>query len=257
VAAAHFNQIAQYGLLANLLSVPLMGVLVIPAAVLAALLLPLGLDGLPLWAMGQGLGWILAVAERVAALEGARVPVVTPGPWVLPLMALGALTVVLWQGRARAFGLVPVFAAFWLWSEAERPRLLVSDTGALVGVMTAEGRALNKSRGAGFVAGNWLENDGDTIDQPRAHDRWREDLLAPLGIVLVTGKAAARVPRSCDGATLLIYSADPDHPPSGPCRVITPATLRQTGALALVEKAGALHLESAADVAGRRLWSPQ
>ncbi|KKK80916.1 hypothetical protein LCGC14_2818710, partial [marine sediment metagenome] len=36
IAAAHFNQIAKFGLVANLLSVPLMGTLVMPAAVLAA-----------------------------------------------------------------------------------------------------------------------------------------------------------------------------------------------------------------------------
>ena len=41
-AAAHFNQLAHYGLVANLLSVPVMGSVVIPAAVVAALLWPVG-----------------------------------------------------------------------------------------------------------------------------------------------------------------------------------------------------------------------
>jgi len=40
IGAAHFNAIAQFGLIANPASVPLMGVLVIPAAVLAAVLAP-------------------------------------------------------------------------------------------------------------------------------------------------------------------------------------------------------------------------
>ena len=257
VAAAHFNQLAQYGLLANLLSVPLMGALVMPAAVFAVLLLPLGLDWMALWVMGQGLGWILGVADRVAGLAGARIPIESPGPSVLPLMALGMLMVVLWRGRGRALGLVPVLVSIWLWSGAERPRLLIAESGALVGVMTEAGRALNKPRGAGFVAGNWLENDGDGADQPAAHARWQDDLLTPLGVVLVAGKAAARAPRGCDGAGIVIYSADPESPPAGPCEVITPATLRRTGALALVESAGALHLRSAAEVTGRRLWSPQ
>ncbi|WP_348524108.1 ComEC/Rec2 family competence protein [Phaeobacter sp. J2-8] len=43
VAAAHFNRIAQFGLVANLLTVPLMGILVMPAAVVAACLRLLGL----------------------------------------------------------------------------------------------------------------------------------------------------------------------------------------------------------------------
>jgi competence protein ComEC len=234
-----------------------MGVLVMPAAVVAVLLLPLGLDGGALWVMGQGLRWILGVAEWAAGLEGARIAVVAPGPWVLPLMALGALTMVLWLGRARFVGLVPVLVALALWSGAGRPRLLISDSGGLVGVMTETGRALSKPRGGGFVAENWLENDGDAVAQAEAHARWRDDLLAPLGVVLVVGKAAARRPRACDGATIMIYTAEPEHPPDGPCRAITPATLRHTGALALVETSEGLHVESAAERSGHRLWSPQ
>ena len=56
VAAAHFNHIAHYGLLANLLSVPLMGALVMPAAVLAVCLMPFGLGWLALWVMGATRG---------------------------------------------------------------------------------------------------------------------------------------------------------------------------------------------------------
>ena len=34
--------------------------------------------------------------------------------------------------------------------------------------MTDKGRALSKSKGSGFVAGVWLENDGDGVDQIEA-----------------------------------------------------------------------------------------
>lgn len=257
VAAAHFNQIAQYGLIANLASVPLMGVLVMPAAVVAALLLPVGLDGGPLWVMGQGLRWILGVSDWAAGLEGARIAVVAPGPLVLPLLALGGLALVLWQGRARLSGLAPVLAALWLWSGAERPRLLVSDSGGLVGVMTEAGRALSKPRGGGFVAGIWLENDGEATSQPEAHSRWHDDLLVPLGVTLVAGGEAARRPQNCGAAQLLVFTAEPEAAVRGDCRIVTPRTLRSSGSIALVQRAGKLHLRSAADVTGRRLWSPQ
>ena len=59
IGAAHFNAIAQFGLMANLASVPLMGVLVIPVAVVAAVLTPLGLEIVGLWIMGLGVDWIL------------------------------------------------------------------------------------------------------------------------------------------------------------------------------------------------------
>ena len=55
-------------------------------------------------------------------------------------------------------------ASFVIWSGTERPDVLISGTGTLVGVMTPQGRALSKERGAGFAARNWLENDGDGED---------------------------------------------------------------------------------------------
>jgi competence protein ComEC len=54
--------------------------------------------------MELGTRWILGVAEWVAGLEGAVLPVVQPAPWVLPVMALGALWLILWPGRARWAG---------------------------------------------------------------------------------------------------------------------------------------------------------
>ena len=71
IAAAHFNAIAHYGLIANLLRVPLMGILVIPAAVFALPFWPRsGWNGVGLWAMGLGLNWILGVAHWVANVSG-------------------------------------------------------------------------------------------------------------------------------------------------------------------------------------------
>src|SRR5690606_30525949 len=111
--------------------------------------------------------WTLAVAAWVAGIDGAVTHVVAPGPSVLPMLALGGLFAVLWQGPmlVRAAGLVPVAAAFGLWMQAERPALLISGEGALMGLMTPEGRALSKPRGQGFAALSWLEDDGDPADQ--------------------------------------------------------------------------------------------
>lgn len=53
-AAAHFNQIALYGLIANILSVPLMGILIVPAMVLAVCLAPFGLWSVGLWTAAAG-----------------------------------------------------------------------------------------------------------------------------------------------------------------------------------------------------------
>nr|WP_111733890.1 ComEC/Rec2 family competence protein [Roseovarius amoyensis] len=254
-AAAHFNQFAHYGLVANLLSVPLMGVLVMPAALAAVVLLPLGAEAAALWLMGLGLDWILGVAQWVSALPGARGAVPAPGPWVLPLLALGAIFVILWQGRARVAGLAPVVLAMVLWAGAERPEVLISERGGLVGVMTHKGRAISRARGAGFVAGIWLENDGDAADQALAHARWPTGQVADWPPVrALPGKRAAAALDDCAPGEWVVLTAEPRD--GLPCRVITPATSRKTGALALYRDGDKLRMISARQQTGTRLWSP-
>jgi competence protein ComEC len=118
VAAAHFHRMAEYGLLANLLSMPLMGTVVMPGAVIAAALWPVGLEGAGLWMMEMGTRWILGVAHWVSGLEGAVRPVQSPPAWVLPSVALGMLWLILWPGPARA----PArWSRSWRWAAGRLP----------------------------------------------------------------------------------------------------------------------------------------
>ncbi|MHA6262111.1 ComEC/Rec2 family competence protein [Arenibacterium sp. CAU 1754] len=258
VGAAHFNSLSHYGLVANLVSVPLMGVLVVPAAVLALCLAPLGLEFIGLYLMGLGLRWILGVAHWVAGLDGAQGFVASPGPWVLPMFALGMLWLILWQGRARLAGLAPAVLAFVLWGGAERPAVLVADTGGLVGVMTDKGRALSKPRGAGFIATNWLENDGDGVDQGHAARRWpgqadkamvRKIEIGPREVVHVIGKRGAAQFGECTAGQLVIASVPLDL--RGGCDVYDPDRLRGTGSLAI----GKEGIVTARSQSGQRRWN--
>ncbi|MBT8409737.1 MAG: ComEC/Rec2 family competence protein, partial [Alphaproteobacteria bacterium] len=254
VGLAHFNQVAHYGLPANLLSVPLMGLLVIPAGVVALCLMPLGWEAPALWVMGRGLAWIDSVANWISELPGAVGHVPSAPPQVLPLLALGALLCALWQGRTRFVG-VPVMAAgLAIWGMAERPDVLISEDGRLVGVMSPGGRALSKPKGQGFVALSWLENDGDPASQEDAALRWTSGSLPGGGSVLhVNGKRAlGRFAGSAAGGILL---ASHDMPAGLPCRVIDPGVLKNTGAVALVlNENGAPRLRPARR--SKRLWDP-
>lgn len=263
VAAAHFNRIADYGLIANLLSVPLMGLVVMPAAVMAAVLAPFGLGWIGLAAMKPAILWILAVAHRVAATQGAVTQVPAPPHWVLPVLALGGLAVLLWQGRGRHLGWGAMLAAALGWSQAERPVLLVSGDAGLVGLMTPAGRALSKPRGAGFAARIWLENDGDAAaqDQAAARDAFqgppgdRRFTLGPLQVAHLTGRGAAdRLGAACESAALVILAATAEAVPGG-CRVIDRTILGRTGAIALSPGTDSPRMVTAAARAGARLWN--
>jgi competence protein ComEC len=251
IGAAHFNAVAHYGLVANLASVPLMGVVVVPAAVVAGLLSPFGGEVVGLWVMGAGLQWILWVADWVSSLDGARGFVPGPGPWVLPVMALGALFLILWQGRVRYVGAAAMIAALMMWQTGTRPTVLIADTGGLVGVMTSEGRALSKAKGAGFVAQNWLENDGEGVTQEVAAARWPD---APP-VVHLSGKRALTGFAGCAAGAVVVANGDVPDAATVRCLLLDPKTLRKTGAVAILGQGETARLVTARDRTGDRMWS--
>lgn len=260
-AAYHFNQIAQFGLIANLLSVPLMGILVMPSAVLAAVLAPFGLEMAGLWPMDLGLRWILGVAHFVADQDGALRHVVTPGPEVLALLSLGAVFVIIWRGSLRWVGAFPVVVGFAFWQFADRPVLLIAETGSLIGLMTQDGRDVSKERGEGFSAGTWLENDGAPVAQDVAFRRSGlvEDgrrVRATIGDVTVLNLRGATVVENlqgCGGADVIITN-QVLAPRSG-CDIYDVVRLRGTGALAVWRDKDGLRWESVRDRTGNRLWN--
>ena len=263
IGAAHFNQVPHYGLVANVLSVPLMGLVIIPGAVLAAVLAPFGLAEIGLAVMAPAIRWILGVAHQVSQWEGALSFVPAPAPIVLPLLAVSMLWLVLWQGWLRAAGLPFAALAIAIWAAVERPAVLVSQSGGLLGVMTEEGRALSKPRGESFAAESWLENDGDPALQAEAHarpafvehGRQREVALGASMIRHATGKeAAAEALTGCDRVALVIVNVALETPEG--CRLYDIRRLRETGALAIRSGPEGLEIISAMDKSGRRLWTP-
>ena len=262
-AAAHFNRVAHYGIVANFFAVPAMGLVVMPGAVLMAILGPLGLAAPAVWLVETGARWILGVAEMVAGWQGAVSAVPTPPGAVLPLATMGALTVILWQGRGRWVGLAPVAAALVLWTGATRPALLVTETGALLGLMTAEGRALSQPNGDSFAASVWLENDGATRDQeaafalpglPETAPRIFRATLGGQEVLGLRGRGALDSVQDCDGARLIVTNMEDDRARS--CEVYDIRRLRQTGALAIdLGPDGGLKITTAAELAGSRPWT--
>ncbi len=294
-AAAHFNRIAVYGLPANLLTVPVMGSVVIPFAVLALLLTPFGLSWVAYWVMDIALRWILAVAARVADIPGAVDMVASPPNLAFALIGTGGIALCLWQGRARWLAVAPMLAGLMLWQAAERPVLLVAETGGMVGQMTPEGRALSRPTGDSFVAEIWLENDGDMATQADAAARvgWtpagdgRRARIGPLTLWHGTGIAAARTAQAaCAQHDVVVLNNDPEPsmdaeeaqsiarltaPPLAPgaaqadtgtttgetCLLLSPRVLAASGAVSIRVDAAGLHVDTARAQQGRRLWSPQ
>lgn len=261
-AAAHFNRMTGYGLIANLLTVPVMGAVVMPAGAVAALLAPFGLAGVALWVMDIGSRWILWIAHWIASLDGAVSGVPAPPDLVIPMLSIGALWVILFHGRVRAMGLAPIAVAFAGWGMAERPVILISGDAVLVGLLGSDGRAMSSPKGAGFSADSWLENDGDLAEQDVAAARagfagpkgQRSFVVAGVRGLHLKGKAAlGQLSQACSDVDFVVIAAKIDSPPPG-CQLIDETFLRKTGALAVI--AGPMGLQLTPAFNAKRLWTP-
>lgn len=260
-AAATFNRFTDYGLLANVLTAPMMSVLMAAGAT-AALLAPIGLAMPALWVMEQAACWILFVAHWVAGLEGAVTPVVQPAAWVMPVLSLAGIWLLAWAGRGRWLALAPAVVAVVGWGLGERPQVLIASDGDLVGLLARDGRALSAARGGGFVAQNWLQDDGDLAPQDMAALRagfWgptsarRFEVSGWRGVALRGKGADTALAEACATSDLVILPTTVKPAKlEGACLVIGREILEATGALAL--KVSADHLELQPARYGARIW---
>jgi competence protein ComEC len=155
-AAWHFQQMPTLGLFTNLTAMPIVSFVVMPFAVLGALLMPAGLDGPFFHVMGQGLQATIAIARWFAE----RTPNDTTGlvssvPVALLTVALIAATVTTTWLRIVA---VPLALSGLLLVAEERapPDFLVSEDGRLVAARLDDGRlATNRPKPNEFTIDNW------------------------------------------------------------------------------------------------------
>jgi len=252
-----------YGLFANLISVPVMGFVVMPGAILAAILLPFGLEWIGLGITQAGLAWILGVASLVSEQPGALRLITQPHQSVLPLITLGGGFLCIWQGKWRVLGGLPILAALVIWAQTERPDVLISESGLLIGVKSDSGRILNKPKGDGFTAQNWLENDGDSADQETAALRGtlqRKFGQIAIGNEVLRYDTAKELSPSelnvlCDGTDILVVANIKEA--QGPCLIFTTRSLREAGAIAIWATDEGVLLDTTNARRGTRIWVSQ
>ncbi len=261
IAAYHFNQVSNFGLVANLLSVPLMGLLIMPAAVLALFLGLFGFGGFAYWLMGKGVGWILAVASYFSEIDNA-VTMVPNGPHVvLPLIGMSGCLFFLLLGKARMLGVALFILAIVIWEKHERPLMLASKNGALIGVMTPTGRAINKRSSYSFPANIWLENDGDPSTQLQAFNRagmTTENRItrAPLanGWIVIHDQNKTVSAENCRPYVVLI-APKWEYAPTGPCTFLGKQRITALAGFSITFNNGPPVITSAMPQLPRRPWT--
>ncbi|WJR81537.1 ComEC/Rec2 family competence protein [Bradyrhizobium sp. NP1] len=161
-AAFHFHRVTPYGLLANLLAMPVVSALVMPAGLLGLAAMPFGFDGLFWWLMGIGIDWMIVVTQWVAALPGAIGRMAAFGIAPVIVASLGLILMGLLRSPLRWSGAVALAAAI-VWAVATPlPDVLVSGDGRNVAVRGRDGRLhLMRTAKDAFLVKEWLAADAD------------------------------------------------------------------------------------------------
>ncbi|HWK93805.1 MAG TPA: ComEC/Rec2 family competence protein [Pseudolabrys sp.] len=162
-AAFHFHRVAPYGVIANLLAMPVVSVVVMPMGIAGALTMPFGFDAVFWKLMGLGLDWMIAVALWVTQLPGAVGPMPAFGVAPLLLVTLGLLLLCLLRSPLRwSGGACVVVAAIWAVATPQ-PDVLIAGDGQTAAVRGASGNLVYLQRGRdSFAVKEWLSADGDT-----------------------------------------------------------------------------------------------
>jgi competence protein ComEC len=254
-AAYHFGQVQLYNVLANTVAVPITALLVMPAGLIALVLMPLHAELVALVPMGWGVDAVLWVARGVSSWPAATLMVPHMPAWGLAVLGLGLAWAGLWRTRVRLLGWALVVLGLASPVFVRPPDLLMSADGRMVGLRADEGMYVQTAGGpANFTLDSWRV-------------LWRARLVQPLGC----GQAPCELRTRPGGPVALLVGDDP--PPSvcdaaavlslEPVRlrcavpVIDRFSVWREGAYAIwLDPAGARVLSDRAE-RGERVWMPR
>jgi competence protein ComEC len=269
-AAYHFNRLSAYGVVANVLVMPVVSLVIMPAGVVALLLMPFGLEWLPLQFMDWGLALMLDTAHWIASWPGAAIGVQAFSVEALLLMSLGLLWMACWHMTWRWLGLVPVSIGLIMAGFSRQPDMFISKTGGNVAVRAADGRlSFASARRARFDAEMWLRADGDTRDVSEALAREASAFDCSTGVCIAPPqgvRAGIALAHNDGGRDMACAQAEivisPKTMTSGEklqgCGVgklvFTGASLQQTGAVSIRFEADGPHVQTVTRTRGERPW---
>ena len=261
-AAYHFGRLSPYSLIANGLALPVIGIVVMPSALIASVLMPLGLEALPITVMGEGLRAVLLISNWVAGFPGAHVTAAQPWAAAAGVLAGGAVLFCLLAGPFRFAGLaVMALGAGLLTLPPHAPDVLIERSGQNAAIRGEDGLLIPAyPRRARFTIEKWLQVNGEETKPADAARRSGWTCKDNRCDATVKGKRIAYLSKlegqtiDCAGIDILIA----DFPLRGACRSvplrIDRFDLWRKGAHAILIEAQGVKVETARDLQGARPW---
>ncbi|WPO39349.1 ComEC/Rec2 family competence protein [Tardiphaga sp. 42S5] len=260
-AAFHFHRVTPYGVVANLLAMPVVSALVMPAGILGLVAMPFGFDGVFWRLMDVGIQWMIVVTQWVAALPGAigRMPAFGIGPLIsasIGIIVLGLLRTPLRFAGAGVLVLSIVWALL-----VKQPDVLISGDGHSVAVRSRDGHLhVMRSAKDTFLLKEWLAGDADArlpTDASVSHGVScdRDGCITPLadGALVALVLQPDAFTDDCEKAALIVTTRQSPRD----CRalVIDQDRLQRNGAVSLQRTANGFTIDAVRPRGLDRPWS--
>lgn len=167
----HFQQFPFYSVVGNVLAMPVISFVIMPAAVFSYILMPLGLHDPALVVMGWGVQGMIMIADHVASWPNAAMALKAwPLSSLLCFTAAGVVLMLV-AGRARWVCVVPLVVGIILVAAYRVPDIMVAGSGKLVMMRLGDVVTLSNRRTEKFSAEAWLREAGvdakDSLVWPR------------------------------------------------------------------------------------------
>ncbi|HWA18260.1 MAG TPA: ComEC/Rec2 family competence protein [Devosia sp.] len=161
----HFQQTSPLGVLGNLATLPLVGFIMMPAALLSVLAMPFGIEAPFLNAMGWSIDRMLDMAAIVAVWsEHLRAsPLLTPTVLVIGLAALCWFC--FFRDRWRLLGPIAAIPLVLLFALDKPPDVLIADTTQAIAIRGPAGLELVAGKSKSFALDVWRETYAEPIDR--------------------------------------------------------------------------------------------
>ena len=158
----HFQTFSFYGVLANMIAIPLTTLWIMPCLLLTYITAPFGDAGLFIDGAGWGVGVLIHIAQTVAAWPYAQIAFPPMPVWAFALVISGGLWLCLWRTKWRFLGLIPLFIACFYPLFVTKPAVFIADDAPVWAVTLSDGRlAVFGKREENFTIAQWRQRIGN------------------------------------------------------------------------------------------------
>lgn len=157
----HFGRFPLYGILANLVAVPLTTLWIMPMAILSMMGFAFGSATLPLKGLGTGISVLITIAERVSNWPNAVMLLPSVPILALAVFSLGGLWLCLWSRPWRWWGAWGFGMAILIFLMTSAPDMYIAATGKVIGIRGRDSYLwLTTRQASSFLKDSWQRDGG-------------------------------------------------------------------------------------------------